>query len=111
MLGTFYPEPTLSIRGNGMVGGGYAPLGMYGATTLSLDGALSPFRASSAPVMTYTRGYDGITRPHVATSFSYPNRPDLAPVVYPTRANYYYGFPQSGTPPEWDRAYNWIDQN
>jgi hypothetical protein len=111
MLGTFYPDPMLSIAGNGFYSGGYSPLGMYGTSTLSLDGPVSPFRSTSAPVLTYTRGYDGLTRPDVRTSFSFPNRGDLAPVVYPTRANYYYGFRQWSTPPEWDRALNWIDQD
>jgi hypothetical protein len=111
MLGTFYPDPVLSIGGSGYVGGGYSPLDMYGLNTLSLDGPVSPYRAASAPVLTYSRGYDGRLTPDLGTSFSYPNQGELSPVVYPTRANYFYGFRRSGTPPEWDRAINWIDQN
>ena len=34
-----------------------------------------------------------------------------APVVYPTRASYFNNFRETGTPPWWDAAYNWIDQN
>jgi hypothetical protein len=111
MLGSFYPDPMISIGGNGYVGAGYSPLDMYGPNTLSLDGPLSPFRSTSAPVLTYERGYDGLLRPRTRTSFSYPNRPDIGPIVYPTRANYFWGFRESGTPPQWDRAVNWIDQN
>lgn len=111
MLGSFYPDPMINIAGNGYLSGGYSPLDMYGPNTLSLDGPLSPFRAESAPVVTYERGYDGMTRARVSTSYSYPNRPDLAPLVYPTRANYYWGFGGSRTPPQWDRAVNWLDQN
>jgi hypothetical protein len=111
MLGSFYPDPMISIAGNGVIGSGYSPMGMYGPNTLSLDGPLSPFRSTTAPVLTYERGYDGMVRPQTRTSFSYPNRPEVGPIVYPTRANYFWGFRESGTPPQWDRALNWIDQN
>lgn len=111
MLGSFYPDPMISVAGNGYTGAGYTPMDMYGPNTLSLDGPISPFRSTSAPVLTYERGYDGLTRPTTHTSFSYPNRPDVGPIVYPTRSNYYWGFRESGTPPQWDRAINWIDQN
>lgn len=111
MLGTFYPDPLIPIAGNGYVGAGYSPMDMYGPNTLSLDGPISPFRSTAAPVLTYERGYDGRVRPTTHTSFSYPNRPDIGPVVYPTRGNYFWGFNNSGTPPQWDRALNWIDQN
>jgi hypothetical protein len=111
MLGTFYPGPTLWVRGNGVAGGGYSPLGQYGTSTLALDGPLSPLRATAAPVLTYSRGYDGVVRPQVGTSFSYPNLPRLGPVVYPTRANVYPGFRTSPTPPQWQSSINWLDQN
>jgi hypothetical protein len=84
---------------------------MHGSGTLALYGPLSPLRATAAPVFAYTRGYDGVLRPTVGTSFSYPNLPELSPVVYPTRANVYGGFRVSGTPPWWDAAHNWLDQN
>ena len=111
MLGTFYPAPMLMVRGNGPVGGGYSPLGEYGPNTLSLDGPLSPFRSVNAPVVSYGRGYDGSVVPIVGTSFSTPNLPRLSPVVYPTRANNYFGFRRTGTPPQWESGINWIDQN
>lgn len=111
MLGTFYPTPYTVVRGNGNAGGGYSPLGEYGGNTLSLDGPLSPFRATAAPVLTYTRGYDGVTRPQIGTSASYPNYPRMSPIIYPTRANVYPGFRRSETPPWWDSSINWLDQN
>ncbi|MFO0909443.1 MAG: hypothetical protein U0794_14005 [Isosphaeraceae bacterium] len=110
-LGSFYPTPDLMVRGNAPAGGGYSPLGSFGNTTLSLYGPLSSLRMTSAPVMTYSRGYDGRTVVTPGTSFSTPNLPALTPVVYPTQGSYYYGFRQSGTPPWWANGINWLDQN
>jgi len=110
-LGTFYPTPYMMVRGNAPAGGGYSPLGTFGDTTLALYGPLSSLRMTSAPVMTYTRGYDGRSVVVPGTSFSTPNLPALTPVVNPSQANYYYGFRRSGTPPWWSSGVNWIDQN
>jgi hypothetical protein len=107
----FTRTPYMQVRGNFPTGGGYTPLDGYGDGTLSLYGPLSSLRVTSAPVLTYTRGYDGRTVVSQGTSFSTPNLPALTPVVYPTQANNYYGFRQSGTPPWWPNAINWIDQN
>jgi hypothetical protein len=111
MLGTFYPTPTIFVRGNGPAGGGYSPLGTFGEQTMALYGPLSSLRATTAPVRTYASGYDG--RPVIleGTSFSTPNLPGATPVVYPTRANYYFGFPESHDPPWWPSAMDWIDHN
>jgi hypothetical protein len=111
MLGNFYPEPYMFVRGNGSVGGGYSPLGSYLEGNLALYGPISPLRATAAPVVTYTRGYDGVARPEVGTSFSTPNLPELTPVIYPTRANLYGGARTTRTPPWWPNAINFIDQN
>jgi len=110
-LGSVYPTPYMMVRGNAPAGGGYSPLGSYGNTTLSLYGPLSSLRMTSAPVMTYSRGYDGRTVLTPGTSFSTPNLPALTPVIYPTQATDYYGFRQSGTPPWWANGINWLDQN
>ena len=110
-LGSFYPTPYIMVRGNAPAGGGYSPLGIYGESTMALYGPFSPFRATSAPVRTYTRGYDGRTIVSQGTSFSSPNLPSLTPVVYPTQANNYYGFRQSNTPPWWANGSDWLDQN
>jgi hypothetical protein len=110
-LGSFYPTPYLMVRGNAPAGGGYSSLGNFGETTLSLCGPTSSLRMTSAPVLTYTRGYDGRTVVVPGTSFSTPNLPALTPVVNPTQASYYYGFRRSGTPPWWASGMNWIDQN
>ncbi|MEO6810301.1 MAG: hypothetical protein ABI353_14390 [Isosphaeraceae bacterium] len=111
MLGTFYPEPYMFVRGNGSVGGGYSPLGSYLEGNLALYGPISPLRATAAPVVTYSRGYDGVVRPQAGTSFSTPNLPELTPVIYPTRANLYGGTRTTKTPPWWPSAINFIDQN
>ena len=110
-LGTFYPTPYITVRGNDPVGGGYSPLGIYGDQTMSLYGPLSPLRMSTAPVRGYVRGYDGQTRLIEAASFSNPNLPILSPVRYPTEANYYYGPRVIRTMPWGSNAINWIDQN
>ena len=112
MLGSFYSTPYMIVRGNFPAGGGYTPMDQYGDTTLALYGPLSPLRATAAPVLTYSRGYDGRPRLSDGTAFSTPNLPELSPVVYPARANTsYYGPRRSGTPPQWENAINWIDQN
>lgn len=110
-LGTFASTPYIMVRGSGTTGGGFSPLGSYGDASMSLYGPLSSLRYTSAPVLTVTRGYDGRTRLSEATSFSAPNLPALTPVVYPTQATNYYGFRESGTPPWWANAINWLDQN
>jgi hypothetical protein len=72
---------------------------------------LSAFRPTTAPVLTYTRGYDGRTRLTEGFSFSNPNLPALSPVRYPTEGNYYYGPRVVRTMPWGSNAINWIDQN
>jgi hypothetical protein len=110
-LGTFQPTPTIWIGGSYPTGRGYSPMDIYGDQTLTLYGPLSAFRVSTAPILGYTRGYDGQLRVTEANSFSYPNLPDLSPVVYPTEANYFYG-PRVNKTPRWgSNAINWIDQN
>ena len=111
-LGTFQPTPYVMIGGNYPTGSvGYSPLEMYGDTALPLYGPTSAFRASTAPVLVYSRGYDGQTRVIEANSFSYPNYPPMSPVVYPTESNYYWGPRVSRTPRWGSSAINWIDQN
>jgi hypothetical protein len=111
-LGTFYPTPVVMIGGAYPTAStGYSPLESYGDTAFALYGPLSAFRVSTAPVLTYTRGYDGQTRAVETNSFSYPNLPSMSPVVYPTEANYYWG-PRTPRTPRWgSSAINWIDQN
>jgi hypothetical protein len=110
-IGTFVPAPYIYVRGNGTSGGGYSPMGMYGPDNLALQGPFSPMRSIAAPVLVYNRGFDGVVRPSVETSFSNPNMPRLSPVVYPTRANNVNGFRSTTTPPWWDSGINWVDQN
>ncbi len=110
-LGTIYPTPYLTIGGDYPAGNaGYSPLGMYGNQTLALYGPLSSLRSTTAPVVTYSRGYDGTVQLQEAVSTSYPNFPRLSPVIYPTEANNYYA-PRILREPWSDSAINWIDQN
>lgn len=110
-LGTFEPTPYIMVGGGAPVGGGYSPLGIYGDGSMALSGPFSPMRSTSAPVMTYSRGYDGVDRPRPATSFSNPNLPRLSPVIYPTPRSYYYAPRVNRTPPWWSSGFNWIDEN
>ncbi len=109
-LGTFMPTPTVLVQSNYPVGGGYSPMGIYGDQTLSLDGPFSSFRSVTAPIVVYSRGYDGVVRPTEVVSSSYPNLPVLSPVAYPTRANNYYA-PRVVEDPRSNSAINWLDQN
>ncbi len=109
-LGTFMPTPAIVVLGNFPAGGGYAPLGISGDATMSLNGPMSSMRSTTAPVVTYTRGYDGVVRPTPAITTTYPNLPYLAPVAYPTRANYYYA-PRVPSNPAEESAINWLDMN
>ncbi len=110
-LGTFEPTPYVMVGGANPIGGGYSPLGTFGDTSMALNGPVSPFRSVSAPVVTYNRGYDGVTRAVPGVSTSSPNQPILSPFVYPTRRNNYYAPRVSRTPPWWTSGVNWIDQN
>ncbi|MBX6313206.1 MAG: hypothetical protein IRY99_09875 [Isosphaeraceae bacterium] len=112
MLGAFYSTPYMMVRGNAPTGGGYSPLGLFTySVQLSEYGPLSSLRQTAAPVLTYSRGYDGRLYPAAGTAFSNPFLPELNPVVYPTRANVYGGFRESRTPPWWPNGTNWVDQN
>ena len=111
-LGSFYSTPYITVRGNFPVGGGYSPLEEYGDSTMALYGPFSPLRSVTAPVMTYSRGYDGRPRLNDATTTTTPNLKELSPISYPTRSNtYYFGRRQSATPPQWDNDINYLDQN
>jgi hypothetical protein len=111
-LGTFTPTPYMTVRGNFPVGGGYSPNDQFGAdVSMDIYGPIAATRATSAPVLTYVRGYDGRSAILQGTSFSTPNLPASTPVVYPTQATYYYGFRETQNPPWWPKAINWIDQN
>lgn len=112
-LGTFYPEPYLSVRGDHQSGGaGYSPSGMYGANnSLDVYGPLSAYRATTAPLTVYSRGYDGVVRPGTAATFTTPNLPRSSPFAYPTRANFRGGFPPDSPASTWPSAINALDMN
>ena len=110
MLGTFYPSPTTPINDNTIIGQNRSPLGSYGReNSLSVYGPLSVFRATSAPLTTVVRGYDGIPIVVQGTSFSNPLRPSLSPVIYPTRASNYSALKYQTTSPRRDSSILWLD--
>ena len=112
MLGNFIPQPYMSVGGTSRYSQSYAPLGMFGNVTLAEYGPQSANRQVAAPVVTYSRGYDGVVRQSEGIGFTFPYRPSIAPLTYPTRANFSRGFGvNGGTPPAWDSPLNWIDQN
>lgn len=108
-LGTFYPTPAVGVMGNYPNGVGYSPLGTYN-NSMSEIGPFSSWRTAAAPVATYSRGYDGVVRPTESITNTYPMLPQLAPLAYPTRANYYYA-PRYRDRPAFESAINWLDQN
>lgn len=111
MLGTFYPTPYIVVRGDGPTGGGYSPLGQYGLGTTTLYGPISAYRATTAPVRVYSRGYDGRVIEREGTTFSTPYRPEASPVVYPTPNSYYYRPRRPNISPDFPSPINWLDQN
>jgi hypothetical protein len=110
-LGTFAPTPMVMVRSDSPTGSGFSPLGQSGDATMAIYGPLSPFRATAAPVLTYTRGYDGTIVAVPGSSFSTPNLPTLSSVVYPTQSTNYFGPRVLKSPPWWASGAGWIDQN
>jgi hypothetical protein len=55
MLGSFTPANYIFVRGNGLAGGGYSPLGSFGQTSMDIYGPIAALRATSAPVVQYSR--------------------------------------------------------
>jgi len=111
MLGTFYPTPSIRVGGASPTGAGYSPLGQYGLNNLTIYGPTSAFRATSAPIRVYSRGYDGRTVLTEARSVSTPYYPQGSPVVYPTPNSDYYRPRGTSFPPTWPSPINWLDQN
>ena len=106
MLGSFRPTPMVNVGANPYIVGGYGR-----ENSLAVYGPLSAFRPYVAPVQTVVRGYDGIPTVVEGVSISYPNFPPLSPVVYPSRASNYSALRFQTTPPQIDRATNFIDHN
>ncbi len=112
MLGTFQPTPVITVRGNGVIGGGYSPIGLYGENNaMTLFGPISSLRETAAPVNTVVRGYNGVGNLVEGTSYSTPFQPDLSPVKYPTRVSNYSAPRGPGIPPRTGNGIMWVDQN
>jgi hypothetical protein len=112
MTGTFYPTPYMTVGGNGFTGGaGYTPLSQYGDGALAMYGPIAALRPATAPLTFVSRGYDGSYQMESGTGFSYPFLPAASPVVFPTRSQVRGSLGYQTTPPSWDTAHGWIDQN
>ena len=112
MLGTFMPGNYITVRSNGILGGGYSPIGFYGGNnSMDVYGPISALREVSAPVRTVVRGYDGGPVQVEGTSFSNPFLPELSPVRYPTRASNYSALRDPASAPRSGNGILWVDQN
>ncbi len=112
MLGTFRSTPVISVKNSGVLGGGYSPVGFYGENnSMTLYGPFSALRATSAPVTTVVRGYNGQPTLVEGTSFSTPFRPEISPVRYPTRASNYSFLRGAGPSTRTGSGIMWVDQN
>jgi hypothetical protein len=111
MLGSMWGTPMVQIAGDFPTGHGYSPLGQYGVNNLNLYGPTSIYRAMSAPVRVYSRGYDGNVYETEATGFSTPNYPPGSPIIYPTPNASYYRPRRSTIDPIYTNVNMWIDQN
>ncbi len=111
MLGTFYSTPMIMVRGDSPTGSGYSPLGQYGVNNLLIYGPISPYRSVTAPVRTYSRGYDGSVVEQEGTTTSNPFLPERQPVTYPNANSNYYKPRRMTSPPWWQSGINWVDQN
>ena len=83
MLGTFYPTNFVMVGGGRPTGSGFSPLGLYAGANMVQYGPFSIYRATTAPISVYSRGYDGRVYESPAHSFSTPFRPASSPVVKP----------------------------
>ena len=112
MLGTFRSTPVITVRGNGVIGGGYSPIGLYGENNaMTLFGPFSSLRETAAPVTTVVRGYNGVSILGEGTSYSTPFQPELSPVKYPTRATNFAAPRGPGIVPRTGSGIMWVDQN
>ena len=112
MLGTFRSTPAITVRGNGVIGGGYSPIGMYGENNaMTLYGQFSSLRETAAPVNTVVRGYNGVSTLVEGTSYSTPFQPELSPIKYPTRASNFAAPRGPGIAPRTGNGIMWVDQN
>lgn len=76
MLGSFVPNNTMWVRGNGIMGGGYAPLNQDERYSLSLYGPFSASRAQMRPVNVLQPTAYGTLMPVAAgDAAAYPNYP------------------------------------
>ncbi len=112
MLGSFMPGNYITVRSNGFQGGGYSPIGFYGGNnSMDVYGPISALRATSAPVNTVVRGYNGAPVVVEGTSFSTPFLPEASPVRYPTRASNYSAIRDAASAPRSGSGLLWVDQN
>jgi len=76
MLGSFVPNSTAWVRGNGVMGGGYTPLGQDERTSLTLYGPLAASRAQMRDVrVLQPTGYGTLRPASVGDAAAYPNFP------------------------------------
>lgn len=76
MLGSFAPNQTMWVRGNGMMGGGYTPLDQDERDTLAIYGPFSANRGQMKPVrVLQPTGFGGVVPVQEGDAVAYPNFP------------------------------------
>lgn len=76
MLGSFVPNSTAWVRGNGVMGGGYTPLGQDERTSLTMYGPLAASRAQMRDVrVLQPTGYGTLRPVSAGDAAAYPNFP------------------------------------
>ena len=76
MLGSFTPNQTMWVRGNGMMGGGYTPLDQDERDTLAIYGPFSANRGQMKPVrVLQPTGFGGVVPVQEGDAVAYPNFP------------------------------------
>ncbi len=76
MLGSFVPNQTMWVRGNGLMGGGFTPFDQDERQTLALYGPFSASRAQMKPVrVLQPTGFGGPMSMSEGDAVAYPNFP------------------------------------
>lgn len=111
MLGSFVPNNTMWVRGNGMMGGGYTPLNQDERDTLSLYGPFSANRSQMRPVrVLQPTVYGGLAPVNAGDAAAYPNFPWSDSLPRLSESNRVFRPRSSSILPGWTTDSDTIDQ-
>lgn len=112
MLGSFVPNQTMWVRGNGMMGGGYTPFNQDERDTMSLYGPFSANRAQMRPVQAFqTSAYGQVLPVQIGDAAAYPNYPWSDSLPGLSNSNHVFRPRSSAILPGWSTDSDTIDQN